>query len=150
MSSPGPLSGAKRRPCTVACRDKCIEDIMKGLDRGRSWTNWENGTLHLCDAHSEWERGREKIFDRMAGSRLTSERKRVWKLKVRDCGIEFEEMRRRTANWKDVLCVAWLNRYINSTTPISSSDQNKGSEAYDAEEAPLEHERDRAAKNKLN
>ncbi|OWM81189.1 hypothetical protein CDL15_Pgr007220 [Punica granatum] len=100
MSSPGPLSGAKCRPCTVACRDKCVEDIMKGLDQGWSWTNWEKGTLHLCDAHGEWESGWEKIFDRMAGSRMASERKRVWKLKVRDCVNEFEEMRRRTANWE--------------------------------------------------
>lgn len=100
MSSPGPLSGAKCRPCTVACQDKCVADVMSGLDRGWSWTDWENGTLRLCDAHGEWERGWERIFDRSAGRKLANERKRVWSLTQRECVSEFEKMRRRSANWE--------------------------------------------------
>lgn len=100
MSSPGPLSGAKCRPCTVACRDNCVKGIMPGLDRGWSWTDWENGTLRLCDAHGEWERGWEKIFDKVAGRKLAAERKRVWSLKLKQCVSEFEEMRRRSPNWE--------------------------------------------------
>ncbi|KAK4771104.1 hypothetical protein SAY87_031636 [Trapa incisa] len=100
ISSTGPLSGAKCRPCTVACGDNCVKGIMPGLSRGWSWTDWENGTLHLCDAHGEWERGWEGLFDKTAGAKLAAERKRVWSLKLRECVREFEEMRRQSANWE--------------------------------------------------
>ncbi|KAK4795709.1 hypothetical protein SAY86_028035 [Trapa natans] len=100
ISSSGPLNGAKCRPCTVACRDDCVRGIMPSLNRAWSWTNWENGTLHLCDAHSEWERGWERIFDKTAGAKLATERKRVWSLNLNECVSGFEEMRRKSTNWE--------------------------------------------------
>lgn len=100
LSSAGPLSGAKCRPCAPVCRGPCVADVMLGLDRGWSWTNWGNGTLELCDAHDDWEAGWEKIFDRVAGKKLASERKRVRGLTVKQCISDFKEMQRRTANWE--------------------------------------------------
>ncbi|KAL1170100.1 hypothetical protein V6Z11_A05G190500 [Gossypium hirsutum] len=67
MSSLGPLSGAKCRPCSPVCKDGCVADVMSSLDKGWSWTDWGNGTLELCNAQGEWEKGWEKIFDRVAG-----------------------------------------------------------------------------------
>lgn len=100
LSSPGPLSGAKCRPCTPICRGPCVADVMVGLDRGWSWTNWSNGTLELCDAHDNWEAGWESIFDRLVGKKLSSERKRVSGLTMKQCIDDFKEMQRRTANWE--------------------------------------------------
>uniref|UniRef100_A0A5B7C2R0 DUF7796 domain-containing protein n=1 Tax=Davidia involucrata TaxID=16924 RepID=A0A5B7C2R0_DAVIN len=100
LSSPGPLSGAKCRPCTPACSGPCVADVMFGLDRGWSWTDWANGTLQLCDAHAEWEKGWDKVFDRVAGKKLAAGRKQVWALKLEQCVDDFNEMRRRTFNWE--------------------------------------------------
>ncbi|KAF5740936.1 hypothetical protein HS088_TW11G01018 [Tripterygium wilfordii] len=100
LSSPGPLSGAKCRPCKPVCEGPCVEAVMSGLDRSWSWTNWENGTLHLCDAHGEWERGWERVFDMVAGDRLAAERKRVKEMKLKECVSDFEEMKRRALNWE--------------------------------------------------
>ncbi|KAA8528814.1 hypothetical protein F0562_036169 [Nyssa sinensis] len=99
LSSPGPLSGAKCRPCSPACSGTCVADVMFGLDRGWSWTDWANGTMQLCDAHGEWENDWEKEFDRVAGKKLAAARKRVWALKLEQCVDDFNEMRRRTDNW---------------------------------------------------
>lgn len=100
MSSPGPLSGAKCRPCKPVCEGPCVADVMKSLDKGWSWTDWGNGSLQLCDAHGDWEDGWEKVFDRLAGKKFAAERKRVWKMKLKECVNDFEEMRRRTAHWE--------------------------------------------------
>lgn len=100
MSSPGPLSGAKCRPCTAVCRGPCVADAMLSLYRWWSWTDWRNGTLELCDAHGDWERGWENIFDRAAGKRLAKARKRFRDLKMRECVGDFEEMRRKAFSWK--------------------------------------------------
>ncbi|KAL5845436.1 hypothetical protein ACOSQ4_011394 [Xanthoceras sorbifolium] len=100
LSSPGPLSGAKCRPCTAVCRGPCVADVMLSLDRGWSWTDWRNGTLELCDAHGEWERGWEEIFDRVAGEEVASARKRIGHLKVRECVDDFNEMRKRAFSWE--------------------------------------------------
>ncbi|XP_059637292.1 uncharacterized protein LOC132279348 [Cornus florida] len=99
MSSPGPLSGAKCRPCTAACTGSCVAGVMPGLDRGWSWTHWDNGTLELCDARGEWEMSWTKVFDRVAGKGLAAARKEVSGLKLRECVADFDEMRRRTAKW---------------------------------------------------
>ncbi|XP_030527052.1 uncharacterized protein LOC115738567 [Rhodamnia argentea] len=110
--SKGPLSGAKCRPCTPVCRGACVGRVMPVLDKGWSWTQWENGTLELCDAHGEWETGWEKIFDRVAGKALAKQRKGVWRLKVKDCVSEFEKMKRRTVSWEapaaDEMCKVGL------------------------------------------
>ncbi|KAK0576687.1 hypothetical protein LWI29_021796 [Acer saccharum] len=100
LSSPGPLSGAKCRPCTPACQGQCVADVMLSLDRGWSWTDWRNGTLELCDAHGEWERGWEKIFNRVAGEKLAAATKRIRKLKVKRCVDDFNEMRKKAFSWE--------------------------------------------------
>ncbi|KAL5557751.1 hypothetical protein UlMin_033962 [Ulmus minor] len=100
LSSPGPLSGAKCRPCKPVCRGECVGEVMKGLFKGWSWTNWENGTLELCDAHGEWERGWEKMFDRVAGKKLATQRKRVSGLTLKQCVADFKQVKRMAANWE--------------------------------------------------
>ncbi|KAA8537427.1 hypothetical protein F0562_026886 [Nyssa sinensis] len=100
LSSPGPLSGAKCRPCTPACSGPCVANVMFRLDRGWSWTNWSNGTLQLCDAHTEWENGWEKVFDGVAGKKLAATRKRVRALKLEQCIDDFNVMRGRTYGWE--------------------------------------------------
>ncbi|XP_047328865.1 uncharacterized protein LOC124932292 [Impatiens glandulifera] len=99
ISSRGPLSGAKCRPCTAACSGLCLEVIMPALDRGWSWTEWGNQTLELCDAHGAWEKGWEKLFDRKAGKRLAAERRRVMGLDIQRCLAWFEIMKLKTKNW---------------------------------------------------
>nr|DAD46581.1 TPA_asm: hypothetical protein HUJ06_016518 [Nelumbo nucifera] len=100
ISSPGPLSGAKCRPCTPVCAGPCVANVMGTLDRGWSWTDWSGGSLQLCDAHAEWESGWEKIFDHAAGKKLAAARKRVGSLSLADCVGRFEGMKRRTVNWE--------------------------------------------------
>ncbi|KAJ9186362.1 hypothetical protein P3X46_001942 [Hevea brasiliensis] len=99
LSSPGPLSGAKCRPCTPVCEGSCVEGIMSWLDKGWSWTNWESGTLKLCDAHGEWEKEWETIFDKVAGKKRAAVRKRIWGLKLKQCVNDFNEMKRRSSKW---------------------------------------------------
>lgn len=100
MSSPGPLSGAKCRPCTPVCTGTCVGPIMDGLYKAWSWTDWSNSSLELCDAHGDWERGWEDIFDTVAGKELAAERKRAEAMKVEQCVADFEEMRRGTVRWE--------------------------------------------------
>ncbi|KAL8128907.1 hypothetical protein V2J09_018062 [Rumex salicifolius] len=95
LLSPGPISGAKCRPCKPVCVGDCVGLVMRSLNKGWSWTQWEDGRLQLCDAHGEWEDGWEKIFDRVAGKRLTESRKRVGKMDLDTCVKDFEELRRK-------------------------------------------------------
>lgn len=99
MSSPGPLSGAKCRPCKAACEGACVAEVMSSLNKDWSWTEHGNGTLKLCDAHGDWEKGWEKIFDKVAGKKLASARKRVWSLKLKQCVDDFNAMKRRAFKW---------------------------------------------------
>ncbi|XP_052202256.1 uncharacterized protein LOC127808001 [Diospyros lotus] len=100
MSSRGPLSGMKCRPCAAACSGECVGRVMDGLYKGWSWTEWSNGTLELCDAHGEWEKGWEATFDWLAGKKLAAGRRRVSRLKLKQCVDDFEEMRRKTTIWE--------------------------------------------------
>lgn len=101
LSSPGPLSGAKCRPCTPVCRGACVGRFMSNMNRGWSWTPWQNGTLSLCDAHGEWENGWEKIFDSVAGKKLAGARRRVSDMKPQQCVDDFNEMKKKaTGNWE--------------------------------------------------
>ncbi|CAA2963556.1 uncharacterized protein LOC111409340 [Olea europaea var. sylvestris] len=100
LSSPGPLSGAKCRPCTPVCTGSCVGPIMSRLDKGWSWTEWTNNTVQLCDAHDKWENGWEKIFDRVAGKKLAAAREEVWSMKIEQCVNDFEKLRNRTASWE--------------------------------------------------
>ncbi|GAA0168255.1 hypothetical protein Leryth_003584 [Lithospermum erythrorhizon] len=99
MSSPGPLNGAKCRACNPVCTGPCVGPIMNGLLKGWSWTQWANGSVQLCDAHSDWEQGWENIFDKFAGPKLAKARKRTLALKMGQCVNDFEKMRNRTAHW---------------------------------------------------
>ncbi|KAL8514953.1 hypothetical protein ACS0TY_013873 [Phlomoides rotata] len=99
LSSPGPLSGAKCRPCKPVCSGPCVGPVMNWLYKGWSWTEWANNTLELCDAHGEWENGWEELFDVAAGENLASARKRVWTLNMGQCVDEFEKMKNRTPQW---------------------------------------------------
>lgn len=100
LSSRGPLSGAKCRPCTPACTGSCVEVAMNRLDKGWSWTDWANNSLELCDAHTEWESGWENLFDRVAGKKLAAARKRIDGLKLDQCVRDFAEMMNKTAHWE--------------------------------------------------
>lgn len=100
LSSPGPLSGAKCRPCRPVCQGPCVADVMLSLQRGWSWTPWAKGTLQLCDAHGAWENGWQTTFDRVAGQKFAAERKRVLGLTVKQCIDDFNQMKNKTANWE--------------------------------------------------
>ncbi|MED6106343.1 hypothetical protein PIB30_004119 [Stylosanthes scabra] len=99
ISSPGPLSGAKCRPCRPVCVGKCVESVMGSLDKDWSWTHWAHGSLELCDARDKWEDGWEKIFDSVAGKKLAGERKRVRSMDLEDCVENFLKFKKRTADW---------------------------------------------------
>lgn len=99
LSSRGPLSGAKCRPCKPVCSGSCVGPIMSGLYRSWSWTEWANNTLELCDAHGEWEDGWEKYFDDAAGEKLASARKKIWALNMHKCVEGFEKFKNRSAHW---------------------------------------------------
>ncbi|GER26144.1 hypothetical protein STAS_01782 [Striga asiatica] len=99
LSSSGPLSGAKCRPCRPVCTGSCVGPIMNRLDKGWSWTEWAGNTLELCDAHSTWENGWENLFDKVAGEKLASARKKVGALDMGRCIDGFDRMKRRTAHW---------------------------------------------------
>lgn len=99
LSSPGPLSGAKCRPCTAVCYGPCVGSAMDRLNRGWSWTEWANGALQLCDAHGEWEKGWERVYDKTCGKKLAAARKWVSRLKLKQCVDDFEKMKGRTGNW---------------------------------------------------
>ncbi|KAJ1397554.1 hypothetical protein SESBI_31698 [Sesbania bispinosa] len=99
LSSPGPLSGAKCRPCTPVCRGFCVENVMVVLEKKWSWTDWADGALELCDAHESWENGWEKIFDEVAGKKLGAARKRIHAMKLNDCIKDFNELKNNAAHW---------------------------------------------------
>ncbi|KAK8585228.1 hypothetical protein V6N13_139163 [Hibiscus sabdariffa] len=100
MSSLGPLSGAKCRPCTPTCKDRCVAKVMSSLGKRWSWIEWRNGTVELCNARGRWKKGWEKTFDRVAGKKLGQERKRVKDLKLEECVGDFREMMRRAIKWE--------------------------------------------------
>ncbi|CAI0382180.1 unnamed protein product [Linum tenue] len=99
LDSPGPLSGAKCRPCSAACEGECLEEWMPTLYRRWSWTEWRNGTLKLCDAQGEWEKGWERLFDDVAGREGKTERVRVGGLPDGECVADFGAMRRKAVVW---------------------------------------------------
>lgn len=99
MSSPGPLSGAKCRPCTPVCAGTCVAPIMNNLQKEWSWTEWSNNGLELCDAHGEWEAGWEKAFDNVSGTKIAAQRKRIKEMKGEQCVTNFQNMRQQAAHW---------------------------------------------------
>ncbi|XP_061372794.1 uncharacterized protein LOC133315229 [Gastrolobium bilobum] len=99
LSSPGPLSGAKCRPCVPVCQGTCVENVMVSVEKEWSWTDWENGSLELCDAHESWENGWEKTFDRVAGKKLAEARKRIHSMKLMNCINDFIKLKNQTAHW---------------------------------------------------
>ncbi|KAH0681500.1 hypothetical protein KY284_022585 [Solanum tuberosum] len=117
LASPGPLSGAKCRPCTPPCTHHCVGLMMNKLYRGWSWTDWANNTLQLCDAHAEWESGWQKIFDQVAGNKLAAARQRVENLKMEKCVKDFAELMKKTAYW-DAPPVSQICRLGLSPNPL--------------------------------
>ncbi|XP_038899428.1 uncharacterized protein LOC120086721 [Benincasa hispida] len=100
MSSRGPLSGAKCRPCRAACEGECVGKVMDSLERGWSWTDWENGTMGLCNASGDWEMGWEKIYEDMVGTETADVSwNNIQKMKMRECSEGFNEMKRRSGIW---------------------------------------------------
>ncbi|XP_047149460.1 uncharacterized protein LOC124821596 [Vigna umbellata] len=112
LSSPGPLSGAKCRPCTAVCQGLCVETVMEWVEKGWSWTEWENGVLELCDAREGWESGWEKIFDGVAGKKLARIRKGIQFMKMGECVEDFQKLRKRSTHWsappEDEICTFGL------------------------------------------
>lgn len=113
LSSPGPLSGAKCRPCRPACEGLCVETVMDNVEKEWSWTHWENGALQLCDAHDAWESGWEKIFDRFSGNKFAAARKRIHSMRMGECVKDFVQLRKRSAHWSappvDEICTLGLS-----------------------------------------
>ncbi|KAL4579046.1 hypothetical protein LXL04_015181 [Taraxacum kok-saghyz] len=99
LSSKGPLSGVKCRPCTSRFSDRWSAAVVNGLDRQWSWSESANGTLQLCDGHGGWEDGWEELFDGVAGKKLAAVRKRVTASSFDECVADFEYMKRRSAVW---------------------------------------------------
>ncbi|KAK2446605.1 hypothetical protein QL285_017388 [Trifolium repens] len=100
LSSLGPLSGAKCRPCKPVCMGVCVENMMMWVEKEWSLTgDGVDGSLELCDAHESWEDHWEKIFDRVAGKKFTNARRQIHSLKFDDCVHDFILLKNLTAHW---------------------------------------------------
>ncbi|XP_078445729.1 uncharacterized protein LOC144714808 [Wolffia australiana] len=99
IASRGPLSGAKCRPCTAACAEPCVEEVMNSLDVGWGWTEGRNGSLDLCDGSGEWESGWGEIFDGVAGGEAAAIRRRATSLDEGGCLMGLRDLQRRAAVW---------------------------------------------------
>lgn len=72
---------------------------MGVLNKGWSWTRYDNGSVRLCDASNEWEDGWEKLFDKFAGKKFADVRKKIKGLTMEDCIRDFELLKKRAGTW---------------------------------------------------
>ncbi|KAJ3693946.1 hypothetical protein LUZ60_009426 [Juncus effusus] len=100
MGSPGPLSGAKCRPCQPICKGRCLDQILPRLDYGWSWTEWRNGSLELCDGSKAWGEYWESTFDQIAGENAASVRRKVAMMGLEECVQGIEELKSKAVRWE--------------------------------------------------
>lgn len=107
LSTRGPLNGAKCRPCIPVSKGTEAVAIIQSLVRSWSWTLPPPG-LELCDAHDVWEENWEGVFDKIAGPKLETARKKIKNHSLSSCIKEFEAMKKKTSIWdappSDTIC----------------------------------------------
>ncbi|KAJ4765044.1 E3 ubiquitin-protein ligase UBR3 [Rhynchospora pubera] len=97
IASPGPLSGAKCRPCAPHCKGECIEKL--GPEKWLGWTEWRNGSLELCDGSQPWQEGWEDFFDKVAGKVTADMRLKVKEMTTEVCLQEMKGLKKKAGRW---------------------------------------------------
>ncbi|KAJ1699917.1 hypothetical protein LUZ63_008429 [Rhynchospora breviuscula] len=97
IASPGPLSGAKCRPCVPHCKGECIEKL--GPEKWLGWTEWRNGSLELCDGSQPWQEGWEEFFDKVADKVTADMRHKVKEMTTEVCWQDMKGLKKNAGRW---------------------------------------------------